>query len=167
MAVYLDRFLNVPKQPIPVARGIAVEPAELLAEFDRQQRVDETAQLVAGMLAEGRQEEVISLMGHALLREEAGIHMFQLYEAAVRKYGNFAGRPGADHILVGDARLSTAQSPTVRARGQTFDGVLDSVRLGDEVPLRYSHSAERRVAVAMPDELLVGRTTGVGRQRRS
>jgi hypothetical protein len=47
--------------------------------------------------------------------------MFQIYEAAVRQYGNFAGRPEGDHILIGAARFLTAHSPTVRARGQTFD----------------------------------------------
>jgi hypothetical protein len=122
MSVYLERFLNVPKQRLPVARADGVPPASaLLEEFDRQQRVDETAQVVVDMLAAGQQYEVIRLLGQALTREDAGFHSFQIYEAALRQFENFAGRPEADHILIGAARFLTARSPTVRARGQTFD----------------------------------------------
>jgi nitrite reductase/ring-hydroxylating ferredoxin subunit len=119
MSVYLERFLNVPKQRMPAANGGGAEA--LLSEFDRQQRVDETAQIAAGLLADGAHEEVIRLLGHALLREDAGFHMFQIYEAALRQYGNFKGRPEGEHVLIGAARFLTAHSPTVRARGQTFD----------------------------------------------
>ena len=93
----------------------------LLAEFDRQQRVDETAQVVVSMLAEGRHEEVVAALGHALLREDAGFHSFQIYEATVRQYGNFRGRPEGDHILIGAARFLTAHAPTVRSVGQTYE----------------------------------------------
>jgi nitrite reductase/ring-hydroxylating ferredoxin subunit len=121
MSVYLERFLNVPKQRIPAPDGQAAVGEMLLAEFDRQQRVDETAQIVVDLLEGGGHEDVIRLLGHALLREDAGFHMFQIYEAALRQYGNFRTRPEADHILIGAARFLTAHSPTVRARGQTFD----------------------------------------------
>jgi nitrite reductase/ring-hydroxylating ferredoxin subunit len=122
MSVYLERFLNVPKQrlPEPHSNG-ASDGAALLAEFDRQQRVDETAQIVVDMLAAGQQQDVIRLLGQALTREDAGFHSFQIYEAALRQYENFAGRSEADHVLIGAARFLTARSPTVRARGQTFD----------------------------------------------
>ena len=121
MAVYLERFLNVPKQPIPQADGMQGSRGALLAEFDRQQRVDETAQLVASLLAEGRHEEVVAALGHALLREDAGFHSFQIYEAAMRQYGNFRGRPEGDHVLIGAARFLTAHAPTVRSVGQTYE----------------------------------------------
>jgi hypothetical protein len=121
MSVYLERFLNVPKQRIPSANGGPRDARTLLAEFDRQQHVDETAQVVVDMLAGGAHEDVIRLLGHALLREDAGFHMFQIYEAAVRQHENFAGRPEANNVLIGAARFLTAHSPTVRARGQTFE----------------------------------------------
>jgi len=121
MSVYLERFLNVPKQRPPLPSGSTTTRDSLLGEFDRQQRVDETAQVVADMLQGGDHDEVIRLLGHALLREDAGFHMFQIFEAAVRQHGNFAGRPEADDILIGAARFLTAHAPTVRARGQTFD----------------------------------------------
>jgi hypothetical protein len=125
MSVYLERFLNVPKQPLPGGNGRSDSAgsgrAAVLAEFDRQQRVDETAGIVADLLAGGEHAEVLATLGHALLREDAGFHEFQIYEAATRQYGNFVGRPEGDDILVGAARFLTAHAPTVRAVGQTFD----------------------------------------------
>ena len=121
MSVYLERFLNVPKQPIPLVTGGTETKEELLGAFDVQGQVDETAQIVVELLAAGRHEEVASTLGHALLREDAGFHQFQIYEAAMRQYRRFAGTPAGDHILVGAARFLTAHSPTVRAVGQTFE----------------------------------------------
>ena len=121
MSVYLERFLNVPKQPLPRPTGRTRAPGDILDEFDRQQRVDETAEVVNDLLAAGQQGQVIETLGHALLREDAGFHQFQIYEAAVRQYRNFEGRPEGDHILIGAARFLTAHAPTVRASGQTFE----------------------------------------------
>jgi hypothetical protein len=121
MAVYLERFLNVPKQPLPRPSGRQAAPDELLDAFDMQGQVDETAQIVADLLAEGRHEEVVSALGHAMLREDAGFHQFQIYEAAVRQYRRFQGTAPGDHILIGAARFLTAHSPTVRSAGQTYD----------------------------------------------
>ncbi len=87
--------------------------------FDGQGRVDETAQIVVDMIAADDESEVVSTLGHALLRENAGFHMFQVYEAGLRQYRNFAGRPAAGHILIGVARFLSAHSPTVRPTGQT------------------------------------------------
>jgi hypothetical protein len=121
MSVYLERFLNVPKQPIPQASGAHRESMDLLRLFDIQGEVDATAQSVADMLTEGRRGEVVKTLGHALLREDSGFHQFQIYEAALRQYRRFEGTSLGDHVLIGAARFLTAHSPTVRAVGQTFD----------------------------------------------
>ena len=121
MSVYLERFLNVPKQAIPAPLGRGSTREDLLQAFDEQGKVDDTAQVVATMIGRGQGEEVVRAMGHALLREDAGFHMFQIYESGLRQYRNFAGRPAGAHILLGVARFLTAHSPTVRARGQTYD----------------------------------------------
>ncbi len=121
MSVYLERFLNVPKQPLPVAHSLPSSTDDLLAEFDHQQHIDETADITTELLGAGKHREVIETLGHALLREDAGFHSFQIYEAALRQYGNFRGRPEGDHILIGAARFLTAHAPTVRATGQTFE----------------------------------------------
>ena len=121
-AVYLDRFLNVPKQPIPsLARNGGGDLGALLAEFDRQQRVDETAARAADLLAAGRREEMMAGLGTALLREDSGFHEFQIFEAAVRLAEHFGERPEGGHILIGAARFLTAHSPTVRSAEQTYD----------------------------------------------
>ena len=121
MSVYLERFLNVPKQAIPAASGRKPDREDLLECFDGQGRVDDTGQIVADMIAQGKQEEVMRTLGHALLREDAGFHMFQIYEAGLRQYRNFAGRPEGGHILIGVSRFLAAHSPTVRSTGQTYD----------------------------------------------
>ena len=121
MSVYLERFLNVPKQPQPEPSGDPVVPDALLPAFDVQGQVDETAQLLADAIADGRREETVRTLGQALLREDSDFHQFQIYEAGLRQYRHFAGRPEGDHILTGVARFLTAHSPTVRSRLQTFD----------------------------------------------
>ena len=67
------------------------------------------------------EEVLIRGLGQALLREDTGFHSFQIYEAAVRQYRHFAGRPEGDHILLGATRFLTAHAPTVRATNQTFE----------------------------------------------
>ena len=73
------------------------------------------------MAAHGEEEEIVRALGHCLLREDSGFHMFQIYEAGLRQYRHFAGTLLGGHILIGMARFLTAHSPTVRATGQTYD----------------------------------------------
>ena len=120
MSVYLERFLNVPKQPAPRVTARPATATDLLASFDAQGRVDESAQIAADLLAVGNHDEVVKALGHALLREDSGFHQFQMYEAGVRQYRRFAGSALGDHVLIGVTRFLTAHSPTVRATGQTF-----------------------------------------------
>ena len=89
--------------------------------FDVQGNVDETAHLIADALTPGKAEDIIKTLGYALLREDSGFHQFQMFEAGVRQWSQYAGQPAGDHILIGVSRFLTAHSPTVRARGQTFD----------------------------------------------
>jgi nitrite reductase/ring-hydroxylating ferredoxin subunit len=120
MSIYLDRFLNVPRQAAPSPSATAPSSDDVLASFDRQGQVDETGTLVATALAHGRHQEVMRTLGHAVLREDAGFHAFQSLEAGWRQYHRWAGTPAGDHVLVGIARFLTAQFPTVRSVPQTF-----------------------------------------------
>jgi hypothetical protein len=120
-AVYLDRFLNVPKQTIPNPSGSRPKRTDLLATFDEQGRVDDAGQIITDLLATGDEVDVIDMLGHVLLREDAGFHSFQVFEAGVSQYRNFVGRPEAHHILIGVGRFLCAHSPTVRSVGQTYD----------------------------------------------
>ncbi len=120
-AVHLERFLNVPKRPIPRSTGQRREPADLLALFDRHGAVDEVGQVTCDLLAARRDAEVVRTLGHALVREDATFHCYQVLEAAVRQRGNLAGTPAADHLLIAAARFLAAQFPTVRSRARTWD----------------------------------------------
>ena len=124
-SVYLERFLNMPRQPRPEppfssGRG-SNSTDDLLGHFDRQQQVDETGQTVADLLAAGQQREVTRALGTAVLREDAGFHSFQIYEAALRLVDRFDGRPEADDVLIGASRFLSAHAPTVRSMGQTYE----------------------------------------------
>ena len=61
MSVYLERFLNVPKQAMPEPSGRKPAAIELLDSFDRQGHVDDTGEIVMDMVAQGKPE---STEGH-------------------------------------------------------------------------------------------------------
>jgi nitrite reductase/ring-hydroxylating ferredoxin subunit len=125
LAVYLNRYLNVPPSRLPQGDDPpSLAPAELRHAFleacDRQQQVAEAARLAARHFAAGyRPADLIGLLSHALLREDAGFHMMQNLQAAVRQYLGWQGDPVAAPILIAAARYLAAHSPTSRARHQT------------------------------------------------
>jgi len=124
LAVYLDRYLNVPPAHLPAGDAQGVAPAELRRAFldacDRQQQVAEATRLAAAYLSAGHPPaDFIALLGHALLREDVGFHMVQNLQAAVRQYLAWQGDPEAAPILIAAARYLAAHSPTPRARHQT------------------------------------------------
>ena len=121
MSVYLERFLNVPKQAAPMPSRSRPTRRDLLHCFDGQGHVDDAAQIATDMIALGHEDELVHALGHALLREDAGFHMFQIYEAGLRQYRHFEGTPLGGHVLVGVTRFLKAHSPTVRASVQTYD----------------------------------------------
>ncbi|HEY7296550.1 MAG TPA: Rieske (2Fe-2S) protein [Xanthobacteraceae bacterium] len=126
LAVYLARYLNVPPARLPRGGERSLAPGELRRAFldacDRQQQVLEAAQLAASHLAAGYPAaELIALLGHALLREDAGFHMMQNLQAAVHEYLAWHGEAEAAPILIAAARYLAAHSPTLRARRQTAD----------------------------------------------
>ena len=121
IAVWLERFLNVPRRPVPAPSGERPAPAALPERFDIQGQVDPVGQLVVDLLQAGRPDDALPVLGHALLREDSQFHQFQMYEAGVRQWNRFRGSPAGVHVLLGVARYLAAHSPTVRATGQTFD----------------------------------------------
>src|SRR5205085_12044554 len=88
----------------------------------RHEKVAQAARLAACHLAEGRRgAELVALLGHALLREDAGFHMMQNLQAAARQYLAWQGDPEAAPILIAAARYLAAHCPTARSRQQTAD----------------------------------------------
>ena len=114
LRVYLDRFLNVPAARLPA--GDTADLSALDAVWDVQGQVDLAGGIVAGYLrAGGDRRAVIATLGHALLREDAGFHWFQVYEAGVRQALAWPeGSEASTLILVGVARWLAAHTPTMR-----------------------------------------------------
>src|SRR5207237_524926 len=131
MALYLARYLNVPPARIPGDGGeqlddLPADPetigAALLDAFDRQRQVDLAASLVARHLTLGHSPQaLIAALAHAVLREDAGLHAYQMLEAGVRPFGEWADTDEGRHMLIAVARYLAAHSPTERASLQTAD----------------------------------------------
>ena len=131
MALYLTRYLNVPPARIPgegterlddlPADEEAIQTA-LLDAFDRQRQIDRAARLVARHLELGHSPQaLIATLAHAVLREDAGFHAYQILEAGVRQFAVWGDTDEGRHILIAVARYLAAHSPTERAALQTAD----------------------------------------------
>ena len=131
MALYLARYLNVPPASLPGESGdglddlpIAAEEirAALLDTFDRQQQIGAAARLVARhLILSHSPEALIATLAHALLREDAGFHAYQMLEAGVRQFHEWGNCDQGRHILIAVARYLAAHFPTQRALLQTAD----------------------------------------------
>ncbi|WP_323674586.1 Rieske 2Fe-2S domain-containing protein [Halorubellus sp. PRR65] len=138
-SVYLDRFLNSPPAPLPdPASGDAGELGSvedhreaLLDAFDREGAVNDAGREAAALLAVADgPRELWSTLGGALLREDAGFHTLQAYEAAHAQF--HAARDRADDhpeglpsdrertAAIAAARYLAAHTPTRREAEQTF-----------------------------------------------
>ena len=125
MSIYLDRFLNVPAARLPVAHSV-LDPHTLLEELpallDRQQQVDESAELVVSYLAaNGDPARLVPVLGSALVRENRNFHTIQCVEAAVRQHDLLRGTEDAALPLIAAARYLAAHATTTRSQRQTFD----------------------------------------------
>jgi nitrite reductase/ring-hydroxylating ferredoxin subunit len=131
MAVYLARYLNVPPARLPgegsdrlddLPNDVEDIRAALLGAFDRQRQVDLVGRLVARHLRLGHPPDVlIATLAHALLREDAGFHAYQMLEAGMRQFGEWGNTDSGRHILIAVARYLAAHAPTERAMFQTAD----------------------------------------------
>ena len=138
MSVYLDRFLNQPRAPVPSpgdsdrSRDPAGVREALLDCFDEQGQVNRAGRLVGEYLDMfergngqdgGRQEGVSDLkrtLGRGLLREDADFHTLQNVEAAFQRYDAVEDPAAERFALVATARYLAAHSPTRRENEQTF-----------------------------------------------
>ena len=142
MAIYLIRYLNVPPARFPgegddrsedLPSTVKEIHAALLDAFDRQHRVDEAARLVARHLTLGHPAvSIIATLSHALLREDASFHSYQIFEAGVRLFHEWADPEPRRHILIAVARYLAAHAPTERAWLQTAD-IARRLSRGDQV----------------------------------
>ncbi|MCH9050911.1 MAG: Rieske 2Fe-2S domain-containing protein [Proteobacteria bacterium] len=129
MALYVNRFLNVPPAALPGARpgdfdGLPEGADDLLAGLldvmDRQSQIDEAARIVARYLGLGHPTPpLIATLAQALLREDAGFHAYQSLEAGVRQYEEWPGAAEGGNVLIAITRFLAAHSPTERSQFQT------------------------------------------------
>jgi nitrite reductase/ring-hydroxylating ferredoxin subunit len=141
MALYLTRYLNVPPARIPGEGDEQLNdlPADeeairiaLLDAFDRQRQVDLAARLVARHLELGHSPQaLIATLAHAVLREDASFHTYQMLEAGVRQFAIWENTDEGRNILIAVARYLAAHSPTERAALQTADIARRLMRGGD------------------------------------
>jgi len=129
MSVYLDRFLNTPSARRPEPKDIDCEPenpSELLKMMNQQQQVAESARWVVDYLARGGDKsELFKTLGHALLREDAEFHSFQMFEAAIVEHGHweveestFANR-AQETLIIALTRYLAGHAPTAREMPHT------------------------------------------------
>ncbi|WP_135365645.1 Rieske (2Fe-2S) protein [Halosimplex halophilum] len=126
MSVYLDRFLNQPKAPLPeVGAGEGDDPAELrerlLETFDEQGRVDEAGRIVSRHFdAGGDPDRLKRTMAEGLLREDAGFHTLQNVEGGFAQFESAESDRERRLALIAPARYMAAHFPTRREAEQTF-----------------------------------------------
>lgn len=138
MAVYLDRFLNMPPTPLPDPDGDRDPTAVLddLAEtfeVEDDEEVDSAGRLTAEFLAAGGDSVALKrALGEALLREDVGFHPRQNVEAAFTQYDRVDDDARADVHLVATARFLAAHTPTRRAGEQTFT-IADRLHRGEKI----------------------------------
>ena len=128
-AIYLDRFLNIPAARRPDGHGSANEippTSELLDLLDKQQQVASAAEWVIRYLRSGgKTESLFNVLGHAMLREDAEFHTFQMYEAAVSEYDRWATESGPlakrarETLILAVTRYLASHAPTSRETPHT------------------------------------------------
>jgi nitrite reductase/ring-hydroxylating ferredoxin subunit len=129
MRLYLIRFLNVPPARLPGEVDDRLDDlpcdaetlrTEFLEALDRQGSVRDAGRLVARYLTLGHPADpLITTLVHAVLREDADFHTYQMLEAGVRQYREWGDSDEGRHILIAVARYLAAHSPTERALLQT------------------------------------------------
>ena len=135
IAVYMDRYLNVPAAKLPAERG-TVRPAadgaaaaslldDLLGALDNRAEVERAADLTSSYLRtpttdwHAHLRRLVDRLAFATLREDLDFHTLQVLEAATTQLAARGNDRGAEQIMVGVVRNLAAHCPTQRAGYQT------------------------------------------------
>ncbi|MCC5897588.1 MAG: Rieske (2Fe-2S) protein [Phormidium sp. BM_Day4_Bin.17] len=137
MAVYLNRFLNVPPARLPNPDNTVSQPQDLLKSLgdllDRQQQIAASGKLVAQYLHSGGEpHRLIATLAQLMLREDRNFHVIQSLEAAVRLYHQLGNSAEGISVLVAATRYLAAHSPTVRSQAQTYE-IAQRLHQGDRL----------------------------------
>ena len=143
IAVYLDRFLNVPAAKLPGERqSLDLTPVEgpdllraLLDSLDQRHEVDAAATIVARYLRLDHPiKPLINTLVLAAVREDVDFHAIQAIEDGVQQYRcwqDAAGNEG-EQILIGVTRYVASRCPTPRAGLQTAT-IAQRLQRGDKI----------------------------------
>jgi hypothetical protein len=141
IAVYVDRYLNVPPARLPAERGSLDDLPEkadelreaLLERLDQRAEIDACARIVSRWVRLGHDvDPLIDTLVYAAVREDIDFHSLQVIEASARQCAAWGEGPEVEHILVGAVRNLAAHCPTRRAGQQTANIALRLHR-GDQV----------------------------------
>ena len=143
IAVYIDRYLNVPAAKPPSDKDLDALPTDaeeirtaLLDLLDQRAEIEAAAQLVARHLRLGHPVEMlIDTLTFAAVREDIDFHSLQVIEASARQSAAWGPEPGSEEIeqiWIGAVRNLAAHCPTRRAGQQTANIALRLHR-GDRV----------------------------------
>ena len=125
IAVYMDRFLNVPSVRLPGERssldGLPSDPQKLCGQLldllDQQANVEEAARIVARYVRlKHPLKALFNTLTFATVREDLGFPHWLVLEAGIRQAAEWNGQPEAEHILVGVVRHLAVVCPTPRAQ---------------------------------------------------
>ena len=143
IAVYVDRYLNVPpaRRPGEILEDLPEDTAglraALLALLDQRSEIDHAARIVSRWVRLGHPvPELVDALTFAAVREDIDFHCLQVIEASARQCAAWdhekESGPVIEEILVGAARNLAAHCPTRRAGQQTANIALRLHR-GDSV----------------------------------
>ena len=138
IAVYMDRYLNVPAAKLPAERGTAAAAngsadgaaagallEELLNLLDNRAEIERAAELTSGYLRTPAADwpahlgRLVDTLAFATLREDLDFHTLQVLEAATTQLAARGNDGGAEEIMIGVVRNLAAHCPTRRAGYQT------------------------------------------------
>lgn len=129
MSIYLDRFLNTPTARRPKVESSdtpAQDPAQFLELLNNQQQTDEAGKWVITYLVQGGDKEALfNILGHALLREDAEFHSFQMFEAALTEHDHWTNEDSSfskhaqETLILATTRYLAAHAPTSREMPHT------------------------------------------------
>lgn len=129
VSIYLDRFLNIPAAASPLleeSTQYSTDPQEFLDLLNQQQQVIEAGKWVASYLKnKGDIPQLFNTLGHALLREDAEFHSFQMFEAAGAEYDHWIdinspfAEKAKETLLFALTRYLAAHAPTSRTLPNT------------------------------------------------
>lgn len=123
MAVYQDRFLNVPAARLPgsnlpeqaVTGDASTLLSRLSALLDQVGNLATFSSHVAGYIRAGHElPPLINALTMLVLREDVDFHQLQILEAGAQQSLLWPGQPEAEHIMVGVTRALAAHCPTRR-----------------------------------------------------